>query len=485
MKRIHLFCFALFIGCSGLFAQNKQLLYDFVEIPQALMVNPGMQTDFKWYAGVPLLSGLSVQAGTSGLSVHDIFADDGLDINDKVRERAVYGLNTRDMIGTTVQIELLSGGFRPANRPKDFYSFGIYHETDFVNYWPQDLAFLGYDGNANQLGRRYRLDDLKLRGEILNVFHFGINREVNPNLTVGARAKIYSGILDFNSTANEGYFVTNEGQENLLSSTLVSDMQLRTSGYEEIKEALDDDVPGDNGTRLRDVFVKRGFLGGDLGLGLDLGFSYNLNEQTTITGSVLDIGFIYHYSDPKNYTLEGQATTEGVRIILPNALVNPSGDFWQDLVDEIEELVPFEDNTNSYINFRPTKLYGSIRYSFGEPDGTAENCNCDYRVSGSRSSGIRYRNSLGGQLFVINRPRGPQAAVTAFYQRRFGRALSLKATYTADKFTFTNVGLGLNMQAGPVNLYLMADNLLAYQNIADSNYASFQFGLNIISWDRN
>ena len=111
---------------------------------------------------------------------------------------------------------------------------------------------MGYDGNANQLGRRYQLDDLKLRGEVLNVFHFGINREVNPNLTVGARAKIYSGILDFSSTNNKGYFVTNEGQENLLSSTLVSDMQLRTSGYEEIKEALDDDVPGDNGTRLRE-----------------------------------------------------------------------------------------------------------------------------------------------------------------------------------------------------------------------------------------
>ena len=86
---------------------------------------------------------------------------------------------------------------------------------------------------------------------------------------------------------------------------------------------------------------------------------------------------------------------------------------------------------------------------------------------------------------MINRPRGPQAAITAFYQRRFGRALSLKATYTADKFTFTNVGLGLNMQAGPVNLYIMADNLLAYQNIAASHYASFQFGLNILSWDRN
>ncbi len=62
--------------------------------------------------------------------------------------------------------------------------------------------------------------------------------------------------------------------------------------------------------------------------------------------------------------------------------------------------------------------------------------------------------------------------------------LALKTTYTANKFTLTNIGLGVNFQAGPINLYLMADNLLAYRNIAASNYTSFQFGLNIISWDK-
>ena len=103
---------------------------------------------------------------------------------------------------------------------------------------------------------------------------------------------------------------------------------------------------------------------------------------------------------------------------------------------------------------------------------------------GGGSNVTKYRNSVGGQLYVINRPRGPQSAITAFYQRRFGNYMALKTTYTADKFTLTNIGLGVNFQAGPVNLYLMADNLLAYRNIAASNYASFQFGLNIISWGK-
>jgi hypothetical protein len=90
-----------FFPVSLSFAQNQELAYDFVEIPQALMLNPGMQTGFQWYAGIPMLSNLAVSAGTSGISVHDLFADDGIDFNDKVRDRALYGMDKRDQVGTT------------------------------------------------------------------------------------------------------------------------------------------------------------------------------------------------------------------------------------------------------------------------------------------------------------------------------------------------------------------------------------------------
>ncbi len=86
----------------------------------------------------------------------------------------------------------------------------------------------------------------------------------------------------------------------------------------------------------------------------------------------------------------------------------------------------------------------------------------------------KYRNEVGAQLFAINRPRGPQVALTGFYLRRFGRFMAVKGTYTVDKFSrLTNIGLGINFQAGPVNFYAMGANLLSYQNIAASNYASF------------
>lgn len=461
--------------CFGVHAQNKQLLYDFTEIPQAMLLNPGAQTDFKWYTGVPGISGLSFQIGSSGVSANDLFGVDGVDFNTKIRERLLEEMTTRDEFSSTLQIDLLNIGFRGSD-PNVFYSFGIYTEFDAIGYWFQDYAILAIDGNADRLNQRFDLGDLKTRGEMMNVFHLGVNKKMNSKLTLGGRAKIYSSIFDFNSTRNKGFFVTRPGQNNLLSSTFNADLQWRTSGINALKAAdNDDNIPG--------TLIKRGFFGGNLGLGVDLGFTYQVNKQTVFTASLLDIGFIYHSNDVENYTLSGDVTTEGVEVFLPQDALNPNRDFWQDLVDNIEEIVPFENNFDGYLNFRPTKLYASLRYNWGEQDLAAADCECGpYTAVSNRVP--KFVNGIGGQVYMINRPRGPQTAMTAFYQRRFGNVLAIKATYTADKFTYTNFGFGLNLQAGPINLYAMADNLLAYRNISASRYASFQLGLNIISWGK-
>jgi hypothetical protein len=48
------------------YSQNKQLLYNFTSIPQTLMTNPGADVKYNWYFGVPLLSGISANVGSSG-----------------------------------------------------------------------------------------------------------------------------------------------------------------------------------------------------------------------------------------------------------------------------------------------------------------------------------------------------------------------------------------------------------------------------------
>ena len=211
----------LLLGYITSFGQNKEVLYDFQEIPQAIMVNPGINTIYNWYAGIPFISGIYAKGATSGLTVNDIFAADGLDINQKVRDRALNSLSERDEVNGIFQVDVLSGGFRSQKNPANFFSFGMYIEGYALNYWPKDLAILAYEGNADRLGQRFDLNDLNASGQFINVLHFGINRQIKNNLTLGARIKLYSGILDIKSTNNSGYFETTLGENNLLRNTLV------------------------------------------------------------------------------------------------------------------------------------------------------------------------------------------------------------------------------------------------------------------------
>ncbi len=489
MKRWQLLILTSSLGIGVLYAQNKQLLYDFYEIPQSLMVNPGVKTPYKWHAGIPLVSGIGFQAGTSGITVNDLFANDGVDFTTKVRDRAVYGMGPRDEFSGSGQIEVFYGGFRSANRPDDYYSFGMYGEGYSSIFWPKDLAILGFEGNANNLNRRFDFSHLALQGEAVNVFHFGVNRKMNDKLDLGIRAKLYSSVFEFRSKRNSGYFVTTQGDNNILENTLVAELELQTSGVKEFIDILDD--TGATGADLQQWLLGRSFFGGNLGIGADFGFTYQLNQNTFLTGSILDLGFIYHTNGLENYTLNGAVSNEGIEILLPEDLFDTTTDIWQELVDEIERLVPFETNQNSFISLRPIKLNASVRHNFGSIGKGArgssnfDHCSCKPGNSALRTSNLDYRSAMGAHLFMIHRPKGPQAALTAFFQHRFGNLLALKTTYTLDKYSFTNIGLGLNLQAGPVNFYVLADNLLGYGNIADSHYASFQFGFNIISWNDN
>ena len=57
-------------------AQNRQILYNFAELPQASLLNPAIKTNYKFHIGIPLLSGISTDIRSTGFSLTDIFAKD-------------------------------------------------------------------------------------------------------------------------------------------------------------------------------------------------------------------------------------------------------------------------------------------------------------------------------------------------------------------------------------------------------------------------
>ncbi len=447
----------------GCFSQNKQLLYNFTTIPQSLMTNPGADFKYKWYAGLPLLSGISANIGSSGFSAFDLFADDGVDFNLKLKN-VVSSISRNDKIYINEQLEILSGGFK-INREYDpmYLSFGIYQEMDFLLYMPKDLAILALYGNRDYLGKVFNLGDVNVKGELLSVFHLGINKKINQKLILGARGKIYSSIFNISSNKNSGYIYTVPAENEFYKQIISSNINVNTSGFTNYTE----NYSGNAGSDILNKIL----LGGNLGLGFDFGLTYYLKDNIQITASMMDVGFIRHTKQVENYSYKGIYVQDGVQ---PD-FINPSLTT-ESFGDEFDNAIPSITYTKKYTTWRPIKLNSSFQYSFGESEDS--DCNC-------KGNEMEYKNSVGAQLFVMTTPRIPMMALTAFYKKRVLDALELKATYTLDSFSSNNIGLGLSTTLSKINFYFLADNLLEYRDLSKAKSLSFQLGLNIIFADKN
>lgn len=446
------------------FSQNKEVLYNFTPQPQSLLLNPGADVKFKWFFGVPLLSGVSVNAGSTGFDAYSLFANDGLDFNAKVRN-VIASVDRNDYLTANQQLEVFTGGLRiGGEESKTYLTFGMYQELDLFAYVPKDPAVLAVYGNKDYIGKKFNLSDLSAKGELLSVFHVGFNKEINKKLILGVRGKIYSSIYNATSVDNSGYFYTFQGTDLIYNQEIQSDIQLNTSGA---AKYLDENYEGDWETDVRKDIPKKAFLGGNLGLGMDVGLTYYPKENLQLTASLVDLGFINHSKDVVNYTLKGNYSFKGV---LTN--FNEDGTI-DDAYEDFKEAIPMDTIYNKYTTWRPVKFYSSFQYSFEEERPTDCNCLAD--------DDSWYRSAVGAQLFAMTTPRDPMLALTVYYRRRILQGLQMKATYTMDSYSYSNIGLGLTTKIGMFNLYAMANNLLSLDDVSKANALTFQIGINVIA----
>jgi hypothetical protein len=438
------------------------------EIPQSLLVNPGGIVEYKYHFGIPFLSHFHVNGGSSGVSVYDIFQESSSDINDRI-QNALNVMDNKDFFTATQQLELINFGWR--SKKDIYFSGGVYQEFDFILYFPKDLAVLTWEGNQDYIDYRFDLGEVSTTGDFLTVYHFGANKQINKKLTVGLRAKLYSSMISYRSVDNQGTFYTRLGEEtvNVYEHILEGvDMKLETSGYASLREL-------DGASQVVSTILGRAFFGGNLGIGADIGATYDINDKIQVSASVLDIGTIFHSKDVETYHAHGEYTLDGIGLLFPPLEIGePAPPYWDDLEDEFENEIPIDTINNSYSQMRPMKVNAGLSYSFGRVLGDAGECDCR-----NRGGGIEREQTAGVQLYSIFRPRGPQMAGTLYYYRRFTDYISAKATFTADPYSASNMGLGFVADIGKFNVYIAADNLLKYGNLAKAKSVSLQFGFNI------
>lgn len=455
----------LLISGSAVLGQNKQLLYNFDGLPQNLMSNPGGETTFDMHFGIPLLSHFYFSAGSSGITMFDIFNTHN-SINDNIEE-ILPEISNKEFFNIHEEMEILSFGWR--GNEKRYFSAGIYQELDAFLYVPKSIAVLVYEGNRDYLNHNFSFSDVAFTAEVLNVFHIGFTNYYSENLNYGFRAKLYSSVFNSRSVQNRGVFRTSPSPDGAnIYRHYVSgmDVMIHTSGFAPL---IDSENVADLQT-LQDL-GRKAFLGGNLGVGLDAGFTFYLNDHTRFTGSVIDFGFINYNKDVENYHYYGSYVTDGIELTFPDP-GEPRPAYWDIWEEDLDRHLLDETTHESYLAWRPVKLNASVDYGFNE---NLEEGFC-YKPRGR----IKYFNYIGFHLFSIKRPKGFLHAATLSFDHIFSKKYRGKITYTANSYSFSNIGLLFSGQFGNFNMYLGLDNLLSYGNLAKAHNLSVQFGMQFL-----
>jgi hypothetical protein len=275
-----------------------------------------------------------------------------------------------------------------------------------------------------------------------------------------------SGSLDVRSDNNSGIYNLTQTDDGLYNHNFQNmNFIIKNSG---LFTELNEEVTADFGQAFKGVF----FMEGNIGFGLDLGFTHHINEKITISGSVLDLDYLAYSGNTVNYEITDDFT------INDNSPFEPTSGgqkaYWLDLLQAKDNY-----SQKGYNTTRGPKVNAAVSYKFlNRKKGD------DYvfrNVNSIAYAGKEFLVSeLGLQTFTVFYPNQTHWAVTAFYSREINKYLSSKITYTYDKFSPTNFGIGVSTHFNRFNFYATADNLLDLPNWKNSNYQSFQFGMNFI-----
>ncbi len=426
------------------YAQQEFTLHLMQTIPQSAYNNPAYVPTFNSYIGLPGISSIYTSEYNSGFSYNDVFTrreDDSLVVN---LEALNNKLKSRNYFINQQEIDVLSFGFRL--NPKMYLNFNLTGKNIEAFEYPNDIMALFVNGNSDFVGKTMNLS-LSLDGMGYFETGVGMSYKVNDKLTVGARFKYLSGIINARTNQADFELFTDE----FYALTISGDMQIETSGIDEMSN-------GDYAIGVKDIskyFKNSGF-------GLDIGGTYQINDKFRVGASISDIGFINWKNDVTSYTLEKEVsefTWEGIDI---QELITKS-DALDNLLDSLEnsfEIV--EAHGGQYKTALPLRTYVTGRY-------------------------LLPRNTEVGMVFFSEKyGKIWQTGIGLVGNKQFGKHFDFSLSYSFRKNTYNNLGAGFSLRLPPFQIYAVSDNLLgAPLYLNNIKYINLRMGINLVfNWNK-
>lgn len=431
-------------------------------------LNPALMPT-RGYFNIPVLGSVNATVSSTSLGYQDI-----IDIFDNDNEfykdpKFLNSLKDNNNLNVNLSTEILSAGWYKGD---NFWSVNVGFRADVGAKLTKSL--FNFLNEMDQLDNNWTNNSYDIRNEQLNVNSFfevglGYAREINHRLTVGGKVKLLLGAGNMELKINKAYM-----NANLPSNERINEWEsMKIQDWSEV-EALRNEINSYRAELKVDATLESSFKGlilekeqvdpnneyindvdfeakdmgvSGYGLGIDLGVSYKILDNLTVSASILDLGFItWSKSGTKFATANGDIDIQGRTYAdrLAQATSVPDA---QRIIDD------FSRESSSYLN----RVGGGdvLDYNLLQLQEQEVSKSRESRLASTFIVGAEYgflNNKLGLGVLSTTRLLEPkvltEVTVSASYRPKswFNVALSYSAIQSAGK------SFGLGLKLGPVFL---------------------------------
>lgn len=327
--------FILFILClATLCVEAQQTLhssYFLKRMPMRHKLNPALINDYGYFS-IPMLGNVNIGV-QSNISLknfiyptndgnlmtfmhQDVSADDFLD-----------NIKNYNSVEMNLDMSILSFGFFGF---KGYNTFDISLRSHTGIYVPEDMFRFMKLGMDNENGNSYHLRNFTMKTDNYVELALGHAHKINDKLTIGAKLKFLAGVANIQAKIHQMDITLSEDKWEIMANGQMDASVLGASLQTKANGEIDD----------FDFDIDKPALSG-WGLGTDLGATYRLMDNLTLSAAVVDLGFIRWNKNLRGATLNNESFLfDGFKEI---DIDDDSAidDQWDDIADQLEDMVRF------------------------------------------------------------------------------------------------------------------------------------------------
>jgi hypothetical protein len=432
----------IFFNIGKSFSQQNSTFYLMHDVPQSNLLNPAVQIKCKWYVAIPLLGSTHLNYSNSTFSFNELFSTNSGSASLNM-ESFYESVRKTNLIGTDLHLDLISIGYR---RNEYYFSFNIAEKINMALTYPGSLVEFAWKGNTQFLGETEEFNNLRTHSVHYREYSLGVSKVWDAYNILGLRAKLLFGKANIYSGKSEISLYTDPNTFNLqvegdISENISFPMTITLDSEGRI-----------NGSTINDIDIVSYLMNSkNKGFALDLGWIHKYSDKTTLSASLLDLGFIKWKSDVNNVQISGSFDYAGI-----SAGSNFTNTDLTALSDSIIDAFDQTVTQDSYYSWLPTQIYLGGMYQYRPKLGI-----------GVVNRNVIYRNKLHSSLTL--------SANTTLWSK-----LSASLSWSYLNNTYKNVGLGIAWHSRGLQFHMVSDNVLGIIKPLDTRNLNLRFGFGVL-----